>query len=51
MHAPRGTWRRLDDVGFAMLEWVAWFNTCCLLEPLGYLPQPSLSSSLNCKQQ
>jgi transposase InsO family protein len=27
-----------DDVGYARLEWVAWFNTQRLLEPLGYLP-------------
>ena len=33
-----GPWRRLDDVEYATLEWVAWFNTCRLLEPLGYLP-------------
>ena len=26
------------DVEFATLEWVAWFNTCRLLAPLGYLP-------------
>jgi transposase InsO family protein len=34
-----GPWRCLDDVEYAPLEWVAWFNTCRLLEPLGYLPQ------------
>ena len=33
-----GPWRSLDDVEFATLEWVAWFNTCRLMEPLGYLP-------------
>ena len=33
-----GPWRSLDDVEYATLEWVAWFNTCRLLEPLGYLP-------------
>ena len=33
-----GPWRTLDDVEFATLEWVAWFNTCRLMEPLGYLP-------------
>ncbi len=32
-----GPWRSLDDVEYATLEWVAWFNTCRLLEPLGYL--------------
>ena len=33
-----GPWRSLDDVEFATLEWVAWFNTGRLMEPLGYLP-------------
>ena len=33
-----GPWRTLDDVEFATLEWVAWFNSCRLMEPLGYLP-------------
>jgi putative transposase len=33
-----GPWRGLDDVEYATLEWVSWFNTCRLLEPLGYLP-------------
>lgn len=33
-----GPWRGLEDVEFATLEWVAWFNTGRLLEPLGYLP-------------
>ena len=26
-----------DDVECATQEWVAWFNTCRLLEPLGHL--------------
>ena len=34
----RGPWRGFDDVEYATLEWVAWFNTQPLLEPLGYLP-------------
>ena len=34
----RGPWRSLEDVEFATLEWVAWFNTRRLLEPLGYVP-------------
>jgi putative transposase len=33
-----GPWRSLDDVEYATLEWVAWFNTTRLLEPLGYVP-------------
>jgi transposase InsO family protein len=34
----RGPWRGLEDVEFATLEWVWWFNHHRLLEPLGYLP-------------
>ena len=35
---PRGPWRNFDDVEYATLEWVSWFNTARLLEPLGYVP-------------
>jgi putative transposase len=35
---PRGPWRGIDDVEFAVLEWVHWFNTSRLLEPLGHVP-------------
>jgi putative transposase len=34
----RRTWRNFDDVEFATLEWVSWYNTTRLLEPLGYVP-------------
>jgi transposase InsO family protein len=34
----RGPWRSLEDVEFAVLEWVWWFNHHRLLEPLGYVP-------------
>jgi len=34
----QGPWRSLEDVEFAVLEWVWWFNEHRLLEPLGYLP-------------
>ena len=27
----------IDEVEFATLEWVAWYNTRRLLEPLGYV--------------
>jgi transposase InsO family protein len=33
-----GPWRSLDAVEFATLEWVDWFNTRRLLEPIGYVP-------------
>jgi transposase InsO family protein len=34
----RGPWRNLDDVEFAVLEWVHWFNTTRLFEPIGHVP-------------
>ena len=34
----RGPWRTVEDVEFATLEWVWWFNYHRLLEPIGYLP-------------
>jgi len=33
-----GPWRGLEHVELSTLEWVSWFNTLRLLEPLGYLP-------------
>lgn len=30
-----GLWRGLEDAEYASLEWVAWFNTTRLPEPLG----------------
>lgn len=37
IHA-RGPWRSLDAVEYATLEWVDWFNTRRLLEPIGHVP-------------
>lgn len=34
----RGPWRNLEDVEFATLEWVHWFNHQRLLESIGYVP-------------
>jgi putative transposase len=35
---PRGPWRSLEAVEFVTLEWVDWFNTRRLLEPIGHVP-------------
>jgi transposase InsO family protein len=46
----RGPWRSVEDVEFATLEWVAWYNTRRLLEPLGYLsPDEFERSYYNCQ--
>jgi transposase InsO family protein len=34
----RSPWRNIDDVEFATLEWVDWFNNRRLLEPIGNIP-------------
>jgi putative transposase len=34
----RGSWRNMQDVEFATLEWVDWFNHRRLLEPIGNIP-------------
>ncbi len=33
-----GPWRSLEEVEFATLEWVDWFNNRRLFGPLGYVP-------------
>jgi putative transposase len=34
----RGPWKGIDEVEYATLEWVDWFNHRRLLAPIGYLP-------------
>jgi putative transposase len=34
----RGPWRGIEDVEFATLAWVGWYNGTRLPEPLGYVP-------------
>ena len=37
-----GPWKGLDEVEYATLEWVDWFNHRRLLEPIGYVPPAEL---------
>jgi transposase InsO family protein len=39
-----GPWRNVDDVEYATLAWVDWFNHRRLLEPIGYIPPIELES-------
>ena len=34
----RGPWKNIDEVEYATLEWVDWFNNRRLLEPIGNEP-------------
>jgi putative transposase len=47
----RGPWRSLEDVEFATLEWVAWFNHSRLLEPIGYVPPAEHEEAYYRRQQ
>ena len=40
----RGPWRNLDDVEYATLDWVDWFNNRRLLEPIGNVPPAEFES-------
>ena len=35
---PNGPWRSIEEVEFATLEWVDWFNNRQLLAPIGNIP-------------
>lgn len=38
----RGNWKTLDDVEYATLEWVDWFNHRRLFGPIGDIPPAEL---------
>jgi transposase InsO family protein len=46
----RGPWKGLEDVEFATLEWVAWYNRRRLLEPLGYIPPAEFDQAFHDRQ-
>src|SRR5882672_8562639 len=46
----RGPWKGLEDVEFATLEWVAWYNHRRLLEPLGYVPPAEFEEAYYARQ-
>ena len=46
----RGPRKGLEDVEFATLEWVAWYNHQRLLEPLGYVPPAEFEQAYHDRQ-
>jgi putative transposase len=46
-----GPWRGLEDVEYATLDWVSWFNERRLLEPIGYLPPVEVEAMYYQQQQ
>jgi putative transposase len=47
----QGPWRNLEDVEFATLTWVDWFNHRRLLEPIGSVPPAEFEAAYYEQQQ
>ena len=47
----RGPWRSLEAVECATLEWVDWFNTRRLLEPIGNMPPAEAEARCYAQQE
>jgi transposase InsO family protein len=45
----RGSWRNINEVEFATLEWVDWFNNRRLLEPIGNIPPAEFEMAYYCQ--
>jgi putative transposase len=41
----RGPWKAIDQVEYATLEWVDWFNHRRLLEPIGHVPPAAFEAA------
>lgn len=48
---PQGPWRNLDEVEYATLEWVDWFNNRRLLGPIGDIPPVELEQLYYASQE
>ena len=46
-----GPWRNIEEVEFATLEWVDWFNNRRLLEPIGDIPPVEFEAMYYVKQR
>jgi putative transposase len=46
----RGPWKGIDDVEYATLEWVDWFNHRRLLEPIGHIPPAEFEAAYHRKE-
>ena len=47
----RGPWRNIEDVEFATLEWVWWFNYHRLLGPIGHVPPAEYEEAYYLRQE
>ena len=47
----RGPWRSIEEVEYATLEWVDWFNNRRLLEPIGDIPPAEFEAAYYRQQE
>jgi putative transposase len=47
----RGPWKGIDDVEYATLEWVDWFNHRRLMEPIGLVPPAEFENAYHRKEE
>jgi len=48
---PRGPWKNIDEVEYATLEWVDWYNNKRLLGPIGDIPPAEFEAAWYEQQQ
>ena len=46
----RGAWKGIDEVEYATLEWVDWFNHRRLLEPIGHVPPAEFEAAFRTEE-
>jgi putative transposase len=46
----RGPWKGIEDVEFATVEWVDWFNHRRLMEPIGHVPPAEFEEAYHRKE-
>ena len=46
----RGPWKGIDQVEYATLEWVDWFNHRRLLEPIGHVPPAEFEAAFRTEE-
>jgi putative transposase len=46
----RGPWKGIDQIEYATLEWVDWFNHRRLLEPIGHVPPAEFEAAYRRKE-
>jgi transposase InsO family protein len=46
-----GPWRSLEEVEFATLEWVDWFNNRRLVGPIGSIPPGGVRGAVRCRKR